>query len=300
LDFGTVSYILSPILDSFCRALGDCDNTGVDRATYVSAERIGGVRTPKIRRPTGMKNIWKALLLVALIASLSVVTGCGEGDGADEGATAETEEFVFANSGAYKPFSFDDGGEIVGFDVDIANEIASRIDRTPVMKSPVPFDSLIEGLKSGRYDALVASHGITAEREEQVDFSMPYYRSGAQIFIGADTTDISGPDDLEGKKIGVVKASTYLDLANTLTDEGNVSTYDSDVIALQDLEARNESGLDIETAGDVLSSDEMGMAVQEGDTELLDAINSALEDMIADGTYEEISMRWFDENILGE
>ncbi|MDA3935509.1 MAG: transporter substrate-binding domain-containing protein, partial [Actinomycetota bacterium] len=64
--------------------------------------------------------------------------------------------------------------------------------------------------------------------------------------------------------------------------------------------ARNESGLDIETAGDVLSSDEMGMAVQEGDTELLDAINSALEDMIADGTYEEISMRWFDENILGE
>ena len=93
-------------------------------------------------------------------------------------------------------------GEIVGFDVDIANEIAKRLDREPVMQSPVPFDALIQGLKAGKYDVLVASHGITAERKKQVDFSRPYYRSGAQTFIGEDETSIESPTDLKGKKIG--------------------------------------------------------------------------------------------------
>ncbi len=263
-----------------------------------------------------MKNVLKALLAAALVASMAAAAGCGTTDTSTASDDAAQEQFVFANSGAYRPFSFDEGGEIVGFDVDIANEIAKRIDREPVMQSPVPFDTLIQGLKAGKYDALVASHGITAEREEQVDFTTPYYRSGAQIFVAEGTTDIAGPDDLDGAKIGVVKASTYLDLAKGLTDEGNVTTYDSDVVALQDLVtgrvdavitdklvgfmARNDSGLEIEAVGDVLQEDEMGIAVQEGDSELLDAINGALEDMIADGTYEEISMRWFNENILGQ
>ncbi len=264
-----------------------------------------------------MRNV---LLAMAVIVAMALLGGCSGTDStdADAGADADTaaEAFVFANSGAYKPFSFDEGGEIVGFDVDIANEIAQRLGRTPEMNSPVPFDSLIQGLTAGKYDALVASHGITDERKEVVDFSRPYYRSGAQIFVADDNEEINGADDLAGKKIGVVKASTYLELANTLTDEGNVTTYDSDVIALVDLGtgridavitdklvgliAKSDSGLEIKAVGDVLQEDEMGVVVQKGDTELLAAINTALEDMIADGTYETISMRWFDENILGE
>lgn len=263
-----------------------------------------------------MDKFLRVALAVMLAAGIAGAFGCNSSDGGSADTDGAAEEFVFANSGAYKPFSFDDGGDIVGFDVDIANEIANRIGREPVMVSPVPFDTLIQGLKSGKYDALVASHGITAEREEQVDFTRPYYRSGAQIFVNEGTTDIAGPADLDGKKIGVVKASTYLDLANTLTDPKNVTTYDSDVIALQDLVtgridavitdklvgliAKNDSGLSIDAAGDVLQQDEMGIAVQEGDAELLAAINQALEDMIADGTYDEISNRWFGENILGE
>ncbi|MBW6468147.1 MAG: transporter substrate-binding domain-containing protein [Coriobacteriia bacterium] len=258
-----------------------------------------------------MKRTRKWILIAAVaVASLALV-GCG-GDAADDG----DETFVFANSGAYKPFSFDQGGEIVGFDVDIANEIAERIGRTPEMVSPVPFDTLIQGLRDGRYDALVASHGITDERKEQVDFSRPYYRSGAQTFVAEDNTTITSTDDLPGARIGVVKASTYLALAQDITGEGNVTTYESDVVALQDLTtgrldavitdklvgfiAMDESDLAIKAVGDVLEQDEMGIAVQKGDTELLDAVNDALEEMIADGTYEEISLRWFPENILGE
>ena len=259
-----------------------------------------------------MKKIWMILLAVAMLGSVATATGCSK----DTTAAESQEEFVFANSGAYKPFSFDESGQIVGFDVDIANEIAKRLDREPVMNSPVPFDALIQGLKAGKYDALVASHGITEERALVVDFSRPYYRSGAQIFVGEGTTDINGPADLTGKKIGVVKASTYLDLAESLTDAYKVITYDSDVIALQDLTtgrldavitdklvglmARNEAGLKINAISDPLQQDEMGIVVQKDDTELLAEIDKALNDMIADGTYEEISMRWFGENILGE
>lgn len=262
-----------------------------------------------------MKRTWKLIVIAALAAAALALVGCGADDGsADDAGTAET--FVFANSGAYKPFSFDQGGEIVGFDVDIANEIAERIGRTPDMRSPIPFDTLIQGLRDGRYDALVASHGITEERREQVDFSRPYYRSGAQTFVADDNQSIMTTDDLPGMTIGVVKASTYLDLAQEITGDENVVTYESDIVALQDLTtgrldavitdklvgfiAMDESGLAIKAVGDVLEQDEMGIAVQKGDSELLDAINSALEDMIADGTYEEISLRWFPENILGE
>ncbi|MDZ4166661.1 MAG: transporter substrate-binding domain-containing protein [Coriobacteriia bacterium] len=263
-----------------------------------------------------MKRTWVVLLFAALAAASLALTGCGAE--AENGASGEpgAETFVFANSGAYKPFSFDQGGEIVGFDVDIANEIAARIGRTPDMQSPIPFDTLIQGLRDGRYDALVASHGITDERKEQVDFTRPYYRSGAQTFVAADNDTIVSADGLAGAKIGVVKASTYLTLAQGITGADNVATYESDVVALQDLTtgrldavitdklvgfiAMDESGLAIKAVGDVLEQDEMGIAVQKGDTELLNAINEALEDMIADGTYEEISLRWFPENILGE
>ncbi|MDZ4180119.1 MAG: transporter substrate-binding domain-containing protein [Coriobacteriia bacterium] len=263
-----------------------------------------------------MKRTRNLIVVAILATALLALAGCaGE---AENGTTGEGEiaTFVFANSGAYKPFSFDQGGEIVGFDVDIANEIASRIGRTPDMQSPIPFDTLIQGLRDGRYDALVASHGITDERKEQVDFTRPYYRSGAQTFVAADNDTIAGVDDLSDAKIGDVKASTYLALAQGIAGENNVVTYESDIVALQDLTtgrldavitdklvglmAMDESGLGIKSVGAVLESDEMGIAVQKGDTELLDAINEALEEMIADGTYEEISLRWFPESILGE
>ena len=259
------------------------------------------------------------LALTAVLAiALFAVVGCGTDSGSTDATNggSEAEKFIFANSGAYKPFSFDQGGQIVGFDVDIANEIATRIGRTPEMVSPVPFDTLIQGLRDGRYDALVASHGITEERREQVDFTRPYYRSGAQTFVATGNTALTSTDDLAGAKIGVVKASTYLELANGITGADNVVTYESDIIALQDLTtgridavitdklvgfmAMDESGLAIQTLGDVLEQDEMGIAVQKGDADLLAAINEALEAMIADGTYEQISLRWFPENILGE
>src|SRR5680860_1548707 len=166
------------------------------------------------------------------------------------------------------------------------------------------------GSKDGR------SSPAPDERLEQVNFSRPYYRSGAQIFVAEDNADIASKANLEGKKIGVVKASTFKDIAVTLTDEDKVTGYDSDVIALQDLvtgrvdavitdkivgfSAINENGLAIKPVADPLYVDEMGIAIHLEDTELVDAVNAALEEMIADGTYDQISTKWFGRSILGE
>lgn len=275
------------------------------------------------------------LLIVALLLlAAPALTGCSgeddttttteatedtsattEADTATTEAAAERQELSFAMSGLYKPFNYQDEGELVGFDVDIGKALAEKmgVEAAPVTN---PWETIIQGLKSDKYDAIIGSMAITEDRLEQVDFSRPYYRSGAQIFVAEDNSDITSEEDLDGKKIGTLKASTFKDIAVTLTAEDNIIDYDSDVIALQDLvtgradavitdqvvgfSAMNENDLAIKPVADPLYVDEMGIAVQKGDAELLDEVNAALEEMIADGTYDEISNEWFGRSILGE
>lgn len=267
-------------------------------------------------------------LVIALLTIAALAVGCGGNAEttttvAADSTSATTEstaaqpqgKFTFAMSGMYKPFNFVENGELVGFDVDIGKALAARMsmEANPVTN---PWETILEGLKAKKYDAIIGSMAITEKRLEQVNFSRPYYRSGAQIFVAVDNDAVTGKQDLAGKKIGVVKASTFRDVAVTLTDPDKVVGYDSDVIALQDLTtgridavitdqvvgyaAIKENGLKIKDVGEPLYVDKMGIAVRKDDTALLNKINKALEEIIADGTYDEISQKWLGRNILGE
>jgi len=119
-------------------------------------------------------------------------------------------------------------------------------------------------------------------------------------------------EDITGKKIGVIQSSTWRDMAEELSDD--IQGYPSDVNALQDLavgridavitdmivgfNAMNENGLNIKPIGDLLNEDLISVAVNKDNGKLVELINEAIADMIEDGTYEEISMRWFDRNIM--
>lgn len=257
-------------------------------------------------------------LLILAIGMILVLAGCGgnqEPAGENnEQQGVENAKFTYAMSGLYKPFNYKDSGKLVGFDVEIGAEIAKRMGMEP---NPVtnPWETIIQGLKAGKYDAIIGSMAITEKRKEQVDFSRPYYRSGAQVFVSAENDEIKTPDDMKDKKIGVVKASTFRDVALEYTNEDNVVGYDSDVIALQDLPTGRidavitdqmvgvvaiKNGVSIKDVGDPLWVDEMAIPVNKDNTELLDKINAALEEMIEDGTYAEISNKWFGRSILGE
>lgn len=256
---------------------------------------------------------WKKwpILLVITSLLLILVAGCS---GSEEANVDKKEAFRYAMSGMYKPFNYKEDGKLVGFDVEIGEEIAKRMgmEAQPVTN---PWETIIQGLKADKYDAIIGSMAITEERKQQVDFSRPYYRSGAQIFVSADNTTIKSADDLKGKVIGVVKASTFRDVALKYTAKDKVTGYDSDVIALQDLTTGRvdavitdqmvgivaiKEGLKIKDVGSPLWIDEMAIPVKKDDSELLSKINTAIDEMIKDGTYEKISNKWFGRNILGE
>jgi polar amino acid transport system substrate-binding protein len=254
-----------------------------------------------------------AILLAAMVLILSA---CGTKK--EEASTSESGmdlvkegSLTFSMTGQYPPLNYQKDGKLTGFDVEIGTEIAKRIglEANPVTN---PWETIIQGLKTKKYDAIIGSMTATPERDKQVDFTNPYYLSGAQIFVAEGNQDIQSKEDLKGKTIGVIQASTWKDMADELSE--SVKGYPTDVNALQDLalgrldavitdkivgvNAKNEKGLEIKAIGELLNEDRVSVAVAEGNKELTDKINEALQSMVDDGTYEEISMKWFNANIL--
>lgn len=285
----------------------------------------------------------KSLFPVALLVSslvLSVLGGCGSSatpTAVQPNANASTNtstpstpptkptseaklklvhegKLTFAMSGLLKPLNYKDtNGVLTGFDVEIGNEIAKRIglEANPVTN---PWETILQGLKGGKYDAIIGSMTHTEERAKQVDFTDPYYISGGQIFIAETNDAVKTKDDLKGKVIGVVQASTHKDVAETLTDKTKVKGYPTDIYALQDLvpgrvdavitdrvvgtSAIKNQGLKIKATGEVLNKENIAIAVTKDNPELTKKINEAIKAMIEDGTYEQISVKWFGSNLL--
>lgn len=265
-----------------------------------------------------MRHITKGVVTLCFVA-LFILAACGndsrstnENASSEEGQlTVEEGKFIFALSGEYRPFSYvDENGELVGFDVDIGMAIAEELglEGEPYQ---ITFNSIILGLQDKRYDAIVGSLAITNEREEQVDFSDPYYYSGAQLFVREDSDITDFTDIDENTEVAVAEGTTYHDMIVDYTSK--VATYDSDVVALQALaQGRHdavitdrlvgliniqEQGLDLKMVGDLIDTEEMAIPVRKGETELLNAINEALANIRASGKYEEINSKYFDENI---
>jgi len=223
-------------------------------------------------------------------------------------------EFKFANSGAYPPFSFVDGNnEVVGFDVDIGNEIAKRLGVKGAGVSTA-WDGIIAGLLAGKYDSVIGSMTITPEREKAVDFVGPYYKSGRGVFV-ADGSEIKSIDDLKDKTVGVTLGETHEKWAR---ERGgwDIRTYKGLPELFLELKAGRIQAMIVDAVpvsiavketGDKIrkldvaefagTEDKIGIAIRKGNPELKAAMQKALDDMMADGTYEAISMKWVGSDI---
>lgn len=265
----------------------------------------------------------KKFYVVLISAMLLILSACGteKSEQGEKGTTSSESEsglvkegsLTFAMTGQYPPLNFQKDGKLTGFDVEIGTEIAKRmgLEANPVTN---PWETIIQGLKAKKFDAIIGSMTATPERDKQIDFTEPYYLSGAQIFVAENNTDIQSKEDLKGKTIGVIQASTWKSIAESLTSPDKVKGYPVDVNALQDLalgrldavitdkivgvSAKNEKGLKIKPIGDLLNEDRVSIGVTEGNKDLANKINDALQSMIDDGTYEKISMKWFNTNIM--
>lgn len=271
----------------------------------------------------------RSLFYFLLVVVVSLMVACSEKDSktdtsansggkVEEGKSATADmklvndgKLTFAMSGLLKPLNYKENEKLVGFDVEIGKEIAKRIGLDP---NPVtnPWETILQGLRGEKYDAIIGSMTATEERKKQVDFSDPYYISGATVFISSKNKDIKSLDDLKGKTIGVMQASTYVEDAKKYTDK--IKEFPSEIYALQDLPpgrldavitdkivgitAMKESGLEIQTLGEELKREEIAVAINKNNQVLLEAINKAIADMVADGTYKEISTKWFGKDLL--
>lgn len=241
----------------------------------------------------------KKILLIAALASTVF--------------SVSAKDITFGMEATYAPYEFfDENNKLVGFDVDIANQICQELQYTCKFTNQ-SFDSLIPSLKTRRIDAAISGIDVTPARREQIDFTDFYYTGNAAAFTVAKK-EIKSIDDLKGKRVGIQNGTTHQKYLLQKHPEIEVVSYDSYEYAILDLKAgRIDATLsDAAVATDWLNSDPtlialgdkvtdpdyfgsgLGIALRMGNTELLNQLNNALAQMKADGSYDTIYKKWFE------
>lgn len=231
-----------------------------------------------------MKKIFLVLMLTLLL------TGCGKND----------DELVMVTEAGFAPYEYYEGGEIVGVDIDIANEIAKELGKKLVIKD-IAFDSIVNEVKSGKADFAAAGISYSDERAKEVDFTVNYATS-KQVVIVTEDSDISLPEQIKDKKVAVqlgsiadtyvtenYKAATITRQKKYLAAIQDLKTGKVDCVVMDELPAqeilKENSGLKI--LDKELTQDKYGMIVKKGNKELLDSINKVLNRLISEGKISE-------------
>lgn len=210
----------------------------------------------------------------------------------------------------YEPFEFKAKGEFVGFDIDLATEVAKRLKVRPVFVD-TDFDGISSGapLNEGTCDVAAAGLTITGERARVLDFSSPYFNA-AQTMVVPSGSSVTSLDDLADGKIGVqtgttgelyvrdnAPASTEVVAIDDLSEiasamaRGDVDAAFYDNTVVKDVLSENP---DFDVAADFNTGEQYGMAVRkDGSTDLLRTINDVLAELEENGRYDEIYQTWF-------
>lgn len=232
-----------------------------------------------------------------------------ETENAEEAAPAEGGTITFGTNAEFPPFEFVTAngviGEFDGIDMAIAKQIAEENGMTAAIEN-MEFDSLLVALQNGQIDAVIAGMTITEERAEAVDFSMPYY-TATQVMIVKEDSDIASATDMADKKICVIQGYTGEVCVNDMGypyesfKKGTEAVMElvngkCDVVVIDSATAAkyvsDNEGLKIVEDPDAFESEEYAIAVQKGNTELLDMINKAIEAKLADGTISELAVQY--------
>lgn len=249
-----------------------------------------------------MKRL-SAVLLVLLIAG-TMVFASGQSEADDNVITVATDA-------TWPPMEFiNENQELVGFDIDLMNAIADAAGFEVEFQN-VAWDGIFAGLGNGDYDAVISSVTITEEREETMDFSDPYLNAGQVLVVRMDGPDrISGLSDMAGSTLGAQIGTTGAILINE-TDGVDLRSYDELGLAIEDLangridgvvadtpiaadfalQNENYSGT-LKIVGEPFTEELYGVAVTEGNDEVLSRINEGLQIVEEDGTIEDLKDKW--------
>lgn len=255
----------------------------------------------------------KKFLSIFLLAMVTVVlAACSSNDE----ASSSKDTLIIGIDDKFAPLGFrDDNNELVGFDIDYARAAAEEMG-VEVEFQPIDWSTKETELNSGRIDLIWNGYTITDERKEKVLFTKPYLEN-SQVIMTLENSNINAIADLEGKNIGVQALSSALDAlnANPIVDKiKNLSEYGDNVLALTDLKTKRTDAVIIDAVvadyyntledgtfkiiEESLSPEQYGVGVKKGNEELLEKVQKALDTLSENGKANEISEKWFGENIV--
>lgn len=267
-----------------------------------------------------MKKLAMVLAAAALVAGLS---GCTKKEKTDNSLEALKARgvFVLGLDDSFPPMGFrNDDDEIVGFDIDLAKEVASRLG-VEFKAQPIDWDAKEMELSTGKIDCIWNGLTITAEREAALAMTKPYLNND-QVIVVQEKSKFEKLEDFKGKSIGLQSGSSAQDAVNDNADFSaslkQTILFKENITALNDLTIGGVDGVVMDSivaaydisqskkplrlVKEVLANEAYGIAFRKNDLKLRDAVQATLEAMKADGTVEKISTKWFgsDITVIGE
>jgi lysine/arginine/ornithine transport system substrate-binding protein len=259
-----------------------------------------------------MNKLMGALMLVCLASSFAA-------------HGKEWTSIRFATDASYPPFeSKAPNGSLVGFDIDLGNEICARL-HAKCMWIENSFDGMIPGLKARKFDAVLSSMTVTPKREEQIAFSARLYDTGSRLIVAKGSSLQPTPDSLAGKSVGVEQGTIQETYARTYWEPkgARVVAYQNqdqvyadmvsgrlDAVLQNQVQAnlgflKTPRGANFTFAGAALKDPKIlgkgtAVGIRKEDLDLKAGIDGAIAGMLSDGTYQKIARKYFDFNIYGE
>jgi polar amino acid transport system substrate-binding protein len=258
-------------------------------------------------------------IILLVFTALILFSGCQLGSAGTDDSWDKVKEkgkFVLGLDESFPPMGFtDENGEIVGFDIDVAREVCSRLGIELVLQ-PINWDAKEQELKTGNIDCIWNGFTITEERKQNILFTEPYMNN-RQIIVVKEDAPYNKMEDLKGKKLGLQSQSSAQDALDAHEDFksslGEVVLFDTNTVAIMDLE---KGGIDALLVDEIvikyymqnkkakfkifekeLSHEEYGIGFRKNDKKLMQKIQETLKAMAKDGTLAEISNKWFEDDI---
>ena len=256
-----------------------------------------------------MKKFMSIILTVTMAGA--ILTGCGKK--AENVNSLEAVQKVgvltVGLDDSYPPMEFRDSkNELVGFDVDLGNEIGKKLGvKTEYITTD--FSGILLALTSSKFNMILSGMSITDERKQSIDFSDTYVMGGQVVAIKQGNASIKSLEDLKGKIVACQLGSTGDTAATAMEGLKEVKKYDKITEAFQELSLDRVDAviMDAQVGGyyvakkpgeyevlkNAISEEPMGIGFKKEDKELKDAIQKALNELKADGTLSKLSVKWF-------
>ena len=261
-----------------------------------------------------LKTIAAAGVLSLALVSCASDTETTELEGGEQ--LIDKDKLTVCTHLPYKPFQFNEGGEVVGFDVDMMDLVAEELGvEQEIFDTPFEGIQSGESLNTGKCDIAAAGMTITDARAEVIDFSDPYF-DATQALLVKKGSGITSLEDLAGKSLAVQEGTTGEEYANdNAPDDTEIRSFEdlallSAAVKTGQVDAGiNDNGVlfdyvnanpDTEVATEFDTGEQYGFAVKkDGNDALLDTVNQILADAKEDGTYDEIFKKWFGDTPQG-